>query len=254
MEAQYQAGNISLKENIRIQALLFSLKTDKQEVDEQISSLQGELQTLLGVSKLVFIKPSDIEPIPSDLQLDLENLFEKAKKSRADYLSEQLQLQLAQHNFSLQKALAIPDVTIGIGYDQRNSYSPNYWGLSISLPLPFLNRNQGNIKATQFNKMAEEVQMNGLELQIKVQLANALQVYKQVQEFNTIHQQEFYTQHNHLFINVLKSYQQRQISLIEFVDFFESYKSTKLKVLEQRYKLYKALTEINYLVGTSIIN
>jgi len=253
MEALYQAGNISLKENIRIQTLLFSLRSDKQEIINKITDLQTDLQTSLGINGLVFIKPSDIQAAPANLDFDLHDLFEKAKASRADYLSEKIQFQSANHNLSLQKALAIPDVSVGFFYDKANSYAPNYWGLGIEFPLPFFNRNQGNIKAAKLNIKSEEAQLNGLELQIKAQIFNALQDYKQAHEFNTTNEQEFYSKHDGLFLNMLKSYQQRQISLIEFLDFFESYKDVKLKILEQQFNMHHAIAEINYAVGTSII-
>lgn len=253
MEALYQVGNISLKENIRIQAFLFSLRSDKQEIVNKIADLQTDLQTSLGINGPIFIHPSDIQAVPADLDFNLNDLFEKAKTSRADYLSEKLQFQSANHNLSLQKALAIPDVSVGIFYDKSNSYAPNYWGLGIEFPLPFFNRNQGNIKNAKLNIKSEEAELNGLELQMKAQLFNALQDYKQAHEFNTATQQEFYSKHDGLFANVLKSYQQRQISLIEFLDFFESYKNVKLKILEQQFNMHHAIAEINYAVGTSII-
>jgi cobalt-zinc-cadmium efflux system outer membrane protein len=52
---------------------------------------------------------------------------------------------------------------------------------------------------------------------------------------------------------MLKSFQQRQISLIEFVDFFDTYKDTKLKILQQQYNLQKAIADLNFATGTTII-
>src|SRR5207248_8636740 len=40
MEAQFQTGNISQKDNIRIKALLFSLQNDQAEVQRQIVEIQ----------------------------------------------------------------------------------------------------------------------------------------------------------------------------------------------------------------------
>lgn len=253
MEAQYQAGNISLKESIRLQALLFSLKSDEREINNKVAELQASLQTSLGLDRLAFVVPSDIQTAPPTLNLDLNDLFEKAKVSRADYLSEKWQVQSAQHDLSLQKALAIPDISVSVFYDQRNSYTPNFWGLGIDLPLPFFNRNQGNIKAAKLNIQTEQAQMNGLELQMKSEIARALQEYKQASEFNTNIQQNFYTKHDELFANMIKSYKEHQISLIEFLDFFDSYKEVKLKILDHQYNLYSAIAQINYATGAAII-
>lgn len=251
MDALYQSGNISFKENMRLQALLFSLKSDRQEAISKIIDLQTDLQTSLGLDSIVFIKPIT-KPASANLNFDLKELVEKAKTSRADYLSEQFQMQSAKHNLSLQKALAIPDITINFFYDQRNSYAPNYWGLGIEFPLPLFNRNQGNIKSAKLDIKSEEAQLSGLALQVKAQVYNAVQGYKHAQEFNSAILQEFYTKNDDLFASMLKSYQQRQISLIEFLDFFQSYSDTKFKIAQQKLNMHNAIAEINYAVGAQV--
>lgn len=52
---------------------------------------------------------------------------------------------------------------------------------------------------------------------------------------------------------MLKSFQQRQISLIEFVDFFDTYKDTKLKILQQQYNLQKSIADLNFAIGIPVI-
>ncbi len=52
---------------------------------------------------------------------------------------------------------------------------------------------------------------------------------------------------------MLKSFKQRDIGLIEFVDFFDTYKDTKLKILQQQYNLQKAIADLNFAVGTTVI-
>jgi cobalt-zinc-cadmium efflux system outer membrane protein len=52
---------------------------------------------------------------------------------------------------------------------------------------------------------------------------------------------------------MLKSFQQRQISLPEFVDFFDSYKETKIKILQLQLNLQKSVADLNYAVGTAVI-
>ncbi len=59
---------------------------------------------------------------------------------------------------------------------------------------------------------------------------------------------------NLVFQNMLKSYQQRQVSLLEFIDFADAYKDTRLKILEQHTNLIKALVELNYQTGKDVIS
>ena len=52
---------------------------------------------------------------------------------------------------------------------------------------------------------------------------------------------------------MLNSYKQRQVSLLEFIDFADAYRDTKLKLLEQHNGLIKALAELNYQAGKDVI-
>jgi cobalt-zinc-cadmium efflux system outer membrane protein len=52
---------------------------------------------------------------------------------------------------------------------------------------------------------------------------------------------------------MLQGYRQRQISLIEFVDFFDTYKDTKLMILQQQFNLQKAIADLNLATGITVI-
>jgi len=124
---------------------------------------------------------------------------------------------------------------------------------SLSLPLPLWNRNQGNIKSAQYNIKSQESTLKQNEFQLKNDVVAAVNQYKlNVQLFST-QQISFNEQYDKLFGAMLKSFQQRQISLVEFVDFFDTYKDTKLKILQQQFNLQKAIADLNFAVGTTVI-
>jgi cobalt-zinc-cadmium efflux system outer membrane protein len=50
-----------------------------------------------------------------------------------------------------------------------------------------------------------------------------------------------------------KSFQQKQVGLQEFIDFFDSYRETKLKILQQQLNLQKAIADLNFAVGTTVV-
>ena len=52
---------------------------------------------------------------------------------------------------------------------------------------------------------------------------------------------------------MFKSYQDRQLSLLEFIDFMDAYKDTKLKLVEQHNNLLKSIEDMNYAVGNDIV-
>lgn len=253
IQKSFDAGNTSMKDLIRLKALLFGLQNDMVENSRQINDLQTELKTLLQTKETTFVAPIVNDKPTEVVSLDIASLIEQAKTNRPDYLSNQYQLNSATHNLAYQRALAVPDITIGASYDKNSNYAPNYYGLEIGLPLPFFNRNQGNIKSAKYNIQSQESTLKQNEFQLKNDVVSAVNQYKLNQQLFSTQQIEFNDQYDKLFNSMLKSFQQRQISLVEFVDFFDTYKDTKLKILQQQYNLQKSIADLNFATGTTVI-
>ncbi|MEO6355684.1 MAG: hypothetical protein ABIU77_13520, partial [Ferruginibacter sp.] len=88
---------------------------------------------------------------------------------------------------------------------------------------------------------------------IKNEISNAASKFAFYQSVNNRQQLNFSQQYDTLFNNMLQSYQQRQLSLLEFIDFMDAYKDTKLKLLEQHNGLVHAAADLNYTVGNDVI-
>ena len=253
IDKSYQVGNNSLKDVIRLKALNFGLQNDLVEIDRQINDLQSELKTLLTANPNQFIAPQ-ITFNNTDTTLNAAALAEIAKSNRGDYLANQYLLNQTNHNFALQKAMAVPDVTIGSTYDQNSSYARNFVGLEISLPLPLFNRNQGNIKNAKLAAQSQEYTLKNSELQLSNDVYSAVQQYRLSQQLFGTKENDFYSKYDQLFKGMSKAYQLKQVNLQEYVDFFDSYRETKLKILQQQLNLQKAIADLNYAVGTTVIN
>nr|WP_294941174.1 TolC family protein [uncultured Mucilaginibacter sp.] len=252
IERSYQAGNNSLKDVIRLKALNFGLQNDLVEIDRQINDLQSDLKTLLTANETQFIAPQ-ITFNNADTTLNAATLAEQAKTYRGDYLANKYLLDQNVHTLALQKAMAVPDITIGSTYDQNSSYARNYVGLEVSLPLPLFNRNQGNIKNAKLAAQSQEYAVQSNELQLKNDVYSAVAQYHLSQQLLSNNETDFYNKYDQLYNSMLKSFQQKQVGLQEFIDFFDSYRETKLKILQQQLNLQKAIADLNYAVGTTVI-
>lgn len=254
MDAQLQAGNISQKDNIRIKALLFSLQSDAADLQRQITDTEKEFGTLLQVKGDTVFIPRSNEITSLTIPLGLAALLDTAKSNRPDVQLAQTNLLAQQHNLNYQKALAVPDVTVGAEYDQRSSYINNFWGLGISLPIPLLNKNKGNIKAARFSIKQAGVQVQQIQNSVQQDVIAAYNKLLTVQKLQQSLPPDFMTRYNQLMKNMVQSYQERQIGLLEFIDFFDAYKEAATKQLQQQANLRNAAEELNYSTGTTIIN
>lgn len=255
MDALLKTGDISQKENMRIKALLFSLQTDYNANLRQQYDLQKELRTLLQLGDSTWIVADAGKPFSPELvnTLQLAALQDTALQNRPDLNLVRTQALFQQHNVGYQKALAVPDFTVGAEYDQRNSYVPNYYGLAVSVPLPLFNRNKGNINAAQLALRQSNVQVQQLQSQVGNEVTGAWQKLQNATSMLTADNNLLQSNYDQLMQNMRNSYRQRQVSLIEFIDFFDSYKDTRLRQWQLITDQRNAAAELNFITNQPII-
>lgn len=255
MGFQLKAGNIAEKEYLRLQALVNATQQDKSELEKSIADMQSDIKTLLQIKDDVFIKPVSGDTQQPDLSAisNIDMLFETAKKNNPNYLLQQTQTVFQQQYLSYQKALRVPDLTFGPNFDRNSNYAPNYIGLGISLPLPILNKNQGNIKSAEFAIMQQKTIVSAAETELKNNLNTSYQKLILSLKQITPTQTAFYKKYTDMYDNVLKSYQAKQISLLEFLDFFDDYTNSQIRMFQQQLNLQLAREDLNYQTGIDIL-
>ena len=166
---------------------------------------------------------------------------------------QQIQTLYQQQNLSYQKSLRVPDVTLGPNFDKNSNFAPNYVGLGISIPLPVLNTNKGNIKSAEYSVKQQQAFTSNAETELKNNISNAYNKLLLTLKQNNSIQKEFYEKYQLMYDHVLQSYQQKQINLLEFLDFFNDYTDSQVRHLQQQLNLQLSKEEINYQTGIDIL-
>jgi cobalt-zinc-cadmium efflux system outer membrane protein len=255
VDAQFQAGNVARKDVLRVQALQVSTQQEMAENGKKVSDIQAELRTLLGVKENIYILPipdanDTLATLPAQ---QLPDLIDLAKQNNSAYKIEQEQLSNRQINLAYQKSLAVPDLTVAPSFDQNSNYTKNYWGLGLSVPIPLLNRNQGNIRSARYQIDQERTSLDEAGIRLQNDVQNAYQKLRLTLITNSPKQREFYANYAQLYNNVVESYTRRQISLLEFVDYFRDYEEVRESLLRQQFNIHEAQEELNYQVGIDVV-
>jgi cobalt-zinc-cadmium efflux system outer membrane protein len=254
MQAQLNAGNIAQKDFLRIQGLVIALQQDISNLDRDITETQSDLKTLLQQKDDSFIKPATgFAERDQEVLADMESIFSAARQNNPAFLLQQAQTVYQQQNLAYQRALRVPDVTVGPNFDRNSSFAPNYVGLGVSLPLPILNKNQGNIKSAQFGLKQQQTLEVNAATELRNNLANAWHKWMLMKQQDNAVQKGFYARYQEMYRNILQSYQQKQIGLLEFIDFFNDYTASQQRLLQQHLNLQLAKEELNYHAGIDII-
>ena len=255
-QEQVQKGNIPQKELIRLQSFLITLEGEASDIVNQIINDQTTVKVLLADRSITIIDPlvddTQIENI-SLTDLNLADLISNATQNRPDLKVQEANTQYSIANLNLQRALAKPDITVGYSYDRSGSYVNNYHALTLSMALPFFNKNQGNIKIAESQIEANKQ----FFFQTQNQLENeVLQAYTKAQENDRLFRKidkKFQTNFEKLISGVLINYQKRNLTLIEFTDFLESYKNTVNQLNTLQNNRIQAFENLNFVVGKKVL-
>jgi cobalt-zinc-cadmium efflux system outer membrane protein len=253
MDAQLSAGNIAQKDYLRIQALLIALEQDITELNKDLEDNQHDLKVLLQIKNSVFIKPIDISSNSPLNLINAEIMFDTARISNPYYLLQQTQTVYQEQNLSYQRSLRTPDLTISPNFDRNSNFAPNYFGLGISLPLPIINTNKGNIKSAEYSIKQQQSITLSAETELWNNINTAYHKLLMTIKQNGGNQKEFYTKYQAMYQNVLTSYQNKQISLLEFLDFFNDYTASQQRLLQQDLNLQLAKEELNFHTGVDLL-
>jgi len=249
-------GIVTLKDAVRIKSLLYSLKAERTSLQNQFNDVEAEMQLLLQNNHTWYIPDADtniiIKTPVQDLKLQV--LLDSAYANRYDLKLAQSNLLLNKQNLQLQKANAVPDLTLGAQFDKRGSFVENASFLTLGMDLPFFNRNQGNIKAAkisidQSNVLVQQ-QTQVVENEVQAAFTKALNTDKMLASVDPGFRNDF----EKLLKSVTENFTKRNLSLLEFTDFYDSYKENILQINQVMNDRMQAIETLNFAVGKPLIN
>ena len=165
--ARLEAGAIS-------EADLARIETARLEADQAVDSARGQLRSarvalafLLGVRGPVpdfdvVAGPLARSAIPPGLTAATrEALLERALASRPDVVAARQQRARAEAALALARRQRIPDVTVSLQYAQEGTtnraVTPPTWTAGLSLPIPLLYQQQGEIRRADADLRTQEI-------------------------------------------------------------------------------------------------
>ena len=254
---QYAKGNIAEKELLRIQAQYYSLQVEYNGLITGIDTTEGQLKLLLKIPANTAVEPlvsADFAEKEVLTNVPYQRLLDSAYINRYDLKYSKATVDYNNMNLELQKATAVPDLSLSLNFDKLGSYGHNFLSAGVSLPLPLFNRNQGNIKQASLqvdqSKLGLQGQQNQVENDVATNYKIALRQEKVYSSFDPKFKQDF----THLIEEVYKNYEKRNISLLEFLDFYDTYKTNTLLMNSLLLSRITSLEQLNYVTGTSFFN
>jgi cobalt-zinc-cadmium efflux system outer membrane protein len=160
---------------------LLMVSQELAEVKVRLYESRANLNRLMGQSLTnPFVIASEPLVFPF---IDLETAAQKSLENRPDLKAKELEEKMGRAALTLAKAMRIPDITIGGFYQNEKgrfevderllSDNDRLIGVKVSMPLPFFNRNQGEVAKAAAEKEGAGIQYEALKVQVTKEVAQA---------------------------------------------------------------------------------
>ena len=157
--------------------------------------------------------------------------------------------ELRRSRLELQKARRIPDVTVRGGVRRFEASDSAGFTLSLSLPLPFINRNQGNIMAAKSELAASTHAEAAARTRVAGSLATAYKSLEAAFQNAVAHRDEIVPASTEAFELSEEAYRQGKLGLIDLLDTQRVLFEARRAYVDALAGYHRARIEVEGLIG-----
>jgi len=247
-EERYRAGDISEGDNLKIKLQLLQFQTDVSSARVAKVQALGSLRQLIGYAAV----PRDFD-IGGDLAYQplktrLEDLEAKAIALRPDLRSAEQGINAARSQLALAKANGVQDVSLTTTYSHTPGLSSLSW--FVSVPLPFFDRNQGEIARSRFAVSQSEFNQKSAQDTVMTDVTNAFEATETNQEVVELYLSGYLKQAQDSRDISAYAYKGGAATLLDFLDAERSYRATQLAYRQALAAYMLSLEQLREAVGT----
>ncbi|MBL7851032.1 MAG: TolC family protein [Cyclobacteriaceae bacterium] len=250
---QLEVGAISVTETVRLEAEYLAVKTNALNNLGQKEKSLSDLRTLLRLpADTVFYVEQRLPPV--GLEFEAGVIAEQAITVRPDLQLSKLDVRYQEQNLKLQRSASVPDIKFGFQpIDKGSNYVRPYHGFTTEMSIPVFDRNQGRIKQAEYAIRQSSLRVDEAEIRIRNEVLAAYNRYRNSLEGVTNYNQQFLDRLRDLNRSADLNFQRRNISLLQFIDQQRIYILTNLQLIDMRQLYLNNVNELNFAVGTNLI-
>lgn len=253
LEVQYERQsalkNIRMADYYRVRSEAISLRKELVDLENDMEEALSQLRILTHLPKL------ELNEIDFSLSKGLLssllplNMLEMAKNQNIELLRQGNDMNLAMGKLALEKAERVPNVNVQLSYDRGGNIMQDFVGLGLSVDIPVFNKNKGNIRAAALAIDQQKAVKYNLETQLEQELDYLEKQIKRLEKTIQTSKNSGLEGQEQMIENYKKHLQNKEVTLMEFIDFVQSYREAKQALFELEETYYKSFEELQYIVG-----
>lgn len=246
-----KAGRTSPAEESKVKVVLTNSQIKFDRLQRNYSSIQTQLNSLLGTTGQNLIPITDLfDSIATPTTR--EEVIDDIEEIPSIKILEN-EINVRQAAIELEKSLAIPDLTVSGGVRYLNELKTNSFIAGVSIPLPFFNRNQGNIASAEVRLEQMDAIINRHKLSVIARINtvynNLLSAYNNsLQLKNNIKPQA-----EKAYEITRQGYLQGRFAFIDLLDAQRTLFDTEAQYLLELADYYNSLFELENITGKTFI-
>jgi cobalt-zinc-cadmium resistance protein CzcA len=234
-----KAGDISEYELQRILIELIKLKSTVSETELQKRSYENDLKLLIGYEIETKITTEQFV-LNTEFNLTKEELINLAIQNRGDLKATSLHIESKNVALSNNKLKGIPNINLTAGYKEQDE---DFKGIifQVDFEIPLFDRNQLGIQQSEIDLSILEKEKIFLIEKIKAEVSEA---YERYIAKKSLYLDQSDLQLQNLFNTAAYSYEQGEISLVEFIDGINAHTSALILASQQIINLNQSIYEL----------
>jgi cobalt-zinc-cadmium efflux system outer membrane protein len=225
-EERYRAGDISEGDYLKIKLQLLQFQTDVSSARVAKVQALGSLRALVGYASLPHDYDCAGDLAYQPLTAALPDLQAKALAERPDLQAAKKGVKAANSQISLAKADGKVDVNASASFSHVSGTSST--SLFFNVPLPFFNRNQGEIARTRFALTQAELTAKASEDTVLTDVTNAYEAASSNQDVVKLYVSGYLKEAQDSRDISQYAYKGGAATLLDFLDAERSYRSIEL--------------------------
>jgi cobalt-zinc-cadmium efflux system outer membrane protein len=227
------------------------LETESNELLTELHKMYKSLKILLNITPETEISIlSSTAATKNPQEIALNDLFEMAKRSRPEFLLSDLNIVHNEKLLVYEKSQRVPDLGLSVNYDRYGGVWKDFVGIGLKFDIPVFDRNQGNIKMAKLkieqSAYNAEYQKNVILHEIAENYANYTLNYK---FYKKLMDNDFSKDLENMLEVYSRNLLNKNINMLEFIDFMYAYKTTKQAILMAKKNLDIHFSELQFIVN-----
>lgn len=253
---QVEQGFLTKGEAIRLGALSLSIQNELNTIETEYDEIEHTVKLLLNIplTSHLRIKEEVYNKEIESLKFTVESLVATAKANRPDYHLSNLAEKYAEQQLKVERAERIPDISLLGEYNRGDGIYRDFVGFGIAFDLPVFNRNKGGIKMANIELEQAKINQKFVNNSIEKEVSLALNQLQRAQNFISNIEENYEEELDQVLFSYTENFKNKNINLLEYLDFLEAYLDNKHILLEAKLNLKSKVEELNYIIGKDLIS